>query len=209
MKTRIFSLLKSVAAFILLATFFSFSSTHNRKEWQMIYSRDDIKLYERWVTLINGASVREQKAELLVNAGLKPVVEFLKHAPNNTKWMAGATEVRFVENKSDHLQLVYAFFNIPWPLENRDLVLKYQCNEKSEDIYQIMITGVPGAMPEKKGIIRIRSYFGEWLIEAKGPKVKLTFKVRIEDPAPLPRYILDPVVRKSFINGMVELQKQV
>ena len=67
--------------------------------------------------------------------------------------------------------LYYAETQLPWPFENRDMVIKmnFDLNTNSNTL-KVLATGMPDSLPEKKGIVRIKKFRAVWDVKFDGDK---------------------------------------
>lgn len=177
-------------------------------DWVLCYESDQIYIYERWISGNNGNSIRERKGEMYVNCSFDEAVNLLTNYEKVREWTADVKENTLVNKKSTSSWITYTEFDLPWPFQNRDVVSEYTMTTvKAGSQVLIRICSVDHLVGQKEGITRIVNYKASWAIKRiDGSKTWICFTASCDQPPVVPRFIQDPVLRKTFHKNLLKLK---
>ncbi len=175
--------------------------------WMSIKSSKDVSTYYRWVTSETGSTFRERKGIIYSECSMDEALHYVTNAALAKKWMNNLDENYNLKiiNKSEWY--TYTLFDIPWPLNKRDMVSQYIVfTDSIKKVTTIRITSKDEYIPLKSGISRIHNYVAIWNIVELGKQVQITFHISANNPPEFPRYIQDPLIDRVFHNNLVRLK---
>lgn len=181
-------------------------------DWELKIDRDDIQILSRWLEATGDQKVREIKATLIVSAAPQELIGILKDADKASNWMVGAKTSAMLTVHNSRSWYAYTEFNLPWPLQNQDLVALYELEQYQGRTTKIKIQAHPNYRPEYPKIERMQHFEACWTFEAlKNGKTKVTYCAFTYRKPSAPRWISDPVVQKSLwktMSGFRELAEE-
>ena len=171
--------------------------------FKLVRARNGINLYERWVEIQPGLKVRELKAEFTTDAGVESLVALLKDATRAHRWMQGMEEFKVVENQGATAWTSYIRYSIPWPLEDQDILLKYQsAGVKGLQTVSFQST-THATYPEKSGVTRMKGVSGSWQFQPRSSgQTQVTYYIITKNKSSYPRWITDPIVQDNLLDTM-------
>ena len=182
-------------------------SSDDEKEWTCTISSGGINHYERWIQPRPDLRVRERKVEMIADCSYDKTIQFLMNPENSKKWMKGVKEVKEISAPENSTRQAYTIFNLPWPLNDQDMVSSQKLVAISENQSVIKIESVNDFLPEYSKLRRIKSYYACWEIhEMTGNRAKVIFKVCSYDPLKIPKFIQDPIINKVFKGDFEKLK---
>ncbi|MEQ8413247.1 MAG: hypothetical protein RIF36_07040 [Imperialibacter sp.] len=202
-------MLKFVSAVILFTSSWSISpdKTDVAKEagFRQVYARENITLHERPIVNRYGVDVREVKAVFTARSSSAVVVEMLRNADKGMQWNIGAGAYDVLNNEK-HTWVTYIEYDLPWPLNDHDAVLRHSLVEKG-NIIEVAIESVEDVLPLKKGAERMEQVQGKWTIRSLGfDVVEISYQVSTK-PSAVPRLITDPIVHYQMTKSMSALRE--
>lgn len=169
------------------------------EEFRLVKQSGNIFLYERWIAAGNDEKVREIKAVFLVRASRTSLISLLKDPAKGREWNVNAKEYRILPLPEANRWISYIQYDIPWPFDNQDCCLAFQCTD-SEVSFQ---STQHSAFPEKSGIMRLSGTRGKWLLEnMHSGNVKVTYLITTDRSRKIPRWVSDPIVHSNLIKTM-------
>jgi hypothetical protein len=175
--------------------------------WMSIKSSKDVSTYYRWVTSETGSKFRERKGIIYSECSMNEAIHYVTNADLAKKWMNNLDENYNLKTININEWYTYTLFDIPWPLNKRDMVSLYKIYSDSiRKTTTIVITSMDQYVPLKPGIARIINYKAIWNIVEHGKLVQITFHISANNPPEFPRYIQDPLIDRVFHNNLVRLK---
>ena len=171
------------------------------EEFKFIKERDGISLYERWFEVKPGLKVRELKAQFTVDAGTVANINVIKDESRAPNWMQSLDVFELLENQGTTWK-TYVRYNIPWPMDDQDLVLSYLQTNVEEGVLVAFQSDSDASHPVQNGVTRVEGVRGSWLFEPTGSKTRVTYKISTRNKSSLPRWITDPIVQDNLFDTM-------
>lgn len=155
--SRLFRLL-----FFLLFVFPFFNvSAEVENGWKLRKNNDSIKVYTK-----KKEDTRIYMYKVVAEISLKPemvyrqVVDFRE----NLKYMELVDSLRCLDHQKDRLYRNYMHFNMPWPVENREMISEMEVTINQEGIY-LESNHLPEHLPDNPNAIPIKDYKQKWTIK--------------------------------------------
>lgn len=156
--------------------------------WTLSKNSDEIKVFTR---LIPGTEFKEFKSETIINASIEEIVEILRNVEQFDTWMPDIEKCYLIK-RDGHRQWYYIETELPYPMENRDMVYHSILTKEKPAIAKIQIKGLPQYLPEKKGISRLKSVEGYWLIQSINEKqTKVVYQVYANPGGTVPYWLVN------------------
>lgn len=171
--------------------------------WELIKDKQAIKTYSQWIELNDGKKTRRLKGQFQVQIPISQIITILRDSKNIQKWMEGTIKSFGISNQN-YEWTSYAKFNIPWPFDDQDFVVKnklvYQELDKTAYVF---IQSSPNEFPREEGVKRMESFSGKWKLTSLSNNSTLIEYSAFSLTEPLaPRWIQDPIVQNTFWNSL-------
>ena len=156
-------------------------------KWELAKDKNNIKVY----TSLGGTSkYKSIKVEAVMNGTLDQLIDLLKNPASNKKWIYATKESYMLKNGINSEYLSYTETEVPWPASNRDIPINMQM---TQDIkigrLHITVKGLPNAIPEKKGIVRIPFFNSWWNVQANKNKLFIEYFLEVDPGGSVPAWI--------------------
>ena len=149
--------------------------------WQKENSEEGIEIFTRSVP---GSDFKEVKALATVNAKPEQIITLLREVDSHSAWVADCKESRSVGTKlSPNDTYEYNLIGIPWPFEDRDTVFRSKIRKLpgNEGYVAFLINMNDELVPQRKGIVRMKSFRGQWLLQNLGSgKTSVSFSAHFD-----------------------------
>lgn len=175
--------------------------------WKKIETKEGVALYERWVNVNSELTVKERKAEMVVNGDMHSILKTLSDPSQTRLWMENVSDSYLINKVADNVWSSYTYFSLPWPFENRDLVCVSNLRYYDPGNATIEIVSMENMLPLKQKVERLTNYKATWKIADLGNgRVFVSFSAMTATPAQYPRFVIDPVVRGAFLRNLIKLR---
>jgi hypothetical protein len=187
MVARLFMLLFSVG---LMNTAFS------QVAWDLQKEKNGIKVY---TSKENDSKFKDIKVEASLAGTVSKLIGILSNVGKTTGWVYGTKESYLIKKINDNEILYYSQTALPWPVSNRDIPIKMQLKEDTKsNSLKVYASGIPNAIPEKKGIVRIPFFNAFWDVKSEGKnRINITYILRMDPGGSVPSSVTNMFVSKG------------
>jgi|GEM_PF-750759 len=132
------------------------NSTHD--SWELSETKKDLEIF---VKTVSGSDYKAVRAVMKIDATAPSVFsafgsDFTK--PNGcSEWRSQCKKSKVIETISEQSNVIYLVLDLPWPIADRDLVLKYRVDEfQNTGMRRLYGETVDNSYPQQ-GLIRAQS----------------------------------------------------
>ncbi len=180
-------------------------------DWRLKKEKEDITIYSRWIHAENGRKARQLHANMVVRSSLSAAVMALAHDELVKKWYNRVKEHEHYASGDPFYWHSYTEFNIPWPLNNQDLIAENVLSQEEDSKkIRIEITARPDYMPRKQGIDRMTHFKGLWnFTPLSEDLIRIDYYIFTKTDPEMPRWITDPIIERGLWSTFNELKKTI
>jgi len=136
------------------------------QDWELSKNENNIKVYKG---TSDSSRFKIIKVEAEMAGTLKKLITVLKDVGNNKNWVYNTKRSHLVKTINENEFLYYAETHLPWPFDNRDMVIRMHFElDEVRNMLNVKATGEPDAAPEVSGKVRIRKFDGSWNVKFDG-----------------------------------------
>lgn len=151
---------------IIAVSCITLSATATAQNWELSRDENGIKVY-KGTSVSSGYKAVKVEAEM--EGTVSKLVSILKDVSNNKNWVYKTKQSHLVSTISENEFLYYAETRLPWPFDDRDMVIRMKFDFDSvQNILKVKATGEPDSVPEISGKVRIRKFNGDWSVKYDG-----------------------------------------
>ena len=197
-------------AIIILLSFFSFVHAEEKVDltgWKKVYSKDGLDFYSKRV---ENSKLLAFKAVGILDVNMGDMMAALRTVTTQKKWDKNTVRKETVEDISDIEAITYSESRIPWPFNNRDMVLHNKLFlDKEEKIFYVHTHSVEHKRyPKKRGLVRAQINLSRFRTKPiSKDKTFVEFEVHVDPKGNIPAWIVN-IVQKSFpydfLTGLAE-----
>ncbi|WMS91643.1 START domain-containing protein [Pseudoalteromonas sp. HL-AS1] len=120
----------------------------------------------------------EVKAQMSVKGvSTNEFLELLSDTDAAPQWLENISQVKVIKHISPPENLVYSYFNSPWPVRDRDSIT-YSCySQLTANKSQLLISARPNKQPKNNGVIRITTLNARWLLSEDKGRLDIEYQV--------------------------------
>lgn len=199
--------MKQIATILTLLIFLcSFSS--NDSDWKKEYDNGEMKIYTRAHT----DGIKEFKGVITVETSLLNCVGLLYDVSRHPDFMYSVGEGEVIDKESDLKRYLHYIVDMPWPLDDRDIVSLVSTEQDSETkTVRMVTTSTPNKIPNTD-LERMQRAEGLWQFKpVEGNKVEITYQY-LSDPQGIPTWVVNMFLLsapKNTLNGFKEAVTEV
>lgn len=134
--------------------------------WKLRKEDNGISIYTAANT---GSDFKMLKVELAVDASANQVLAFLMDIERQPEWIYGVKSAKMLATVQPGELIYYSQIGLPWPCSSRDYVAHLTIARPSADVTTLDSHAQPDYIPEKKGLVRVRSSVAHWEIKKIAP----------------------------------------
>ncbi|MCB0629221.1 MAG: START domain-containing protein [Saprospiraceae bacterium] len=191
-----------------IALSFSVEAQTQPTDWELKVDKNGIQIFTRWIES-NGQKAREIKATFKVSAPAEKLTTVLKDQEHATDWMAGAKTFNILTENGPKSWYSYTEFDLPWPLQNQDLVTLYKIEQADTKTTKVKVEAFPNYRPAVSNVERIQHFEACWtFVDLGNGTTEVTYCAFTFRKPSTPRWILDPVVQNTLWKTMSGFREQ-
>ena len=156
------------------------------------------------------SKIKAFQAQMTIEARLEETAKAIESLYTSCKgWMQRCKKRRLIKKFSDQKKYYYSHFGLPWPFQDRDLVLSFLKNSSPQRV-NIAITAKPIFFKKKKSIVRVTKVNGSWVLtETKEGYIRLLYTMYMEPRGKVPAWVFNRVVAKQAYVVFSNLRKSL
>ncbi len=174
--------------------------------WNLSKESDNIKVYTR---ILNGEKFKELKIVTSYNTTLNAIMAAFDDTDGHKDWVYKTSESYSVETVDKNTLIYYVNSDLPFPLTNRDIVIKYKWTQDS--ITKTITTesvGITGKVKQKGSNIRVVDFYSNYILTPRGDGwIDIYYYARMDPAGSLPAWMVNLAVTKGPVKTMKQLFK--
>ncbi len=146
-----------------------------------------------------------------VDANLWEILAVLEDADRHTEWMHKCVGAREVERISATERLIYNRTDAPWPVSDRDVVLRstFKVVDDGNEIWA-RFKSVSSSVAAPSGVIRMPSLVGHYhLMRIDDDNTLVEYQVNADPGGTIPDWLVREVTKDLPMHTVANLRKQV
>ncbi|MGQ0737958.1 MAG: START domain-containing protein [Bacteroidota bacterium] len=193
----------------LLANLLTLSSSA-QYDWKPEKEGNGIRVY---LSDVKGSSFKAVKVECTFTGTYARLIAVLTNTSRFSEWIFHNKTSRLLKKNSVHDLVYYSETRMPWPLSNRDVIIRMRINT----------TNLPGSLsiqgnnevdfiPEIPGRVRVPHYKANWVVTMPASSsLKISYILEIDPGGSIPPWVANSYADKgpfeTFSNLAEELKK--
>jgi hypothetical protein len=171
------------------------------QSWNFIKEKDGIKIYTHQEA---GKALKSFKGVADINAPAEKIFAMMEDINDTEWWDKNLTQIKVLLYEKNKRAKYYMVYDLPWPVNDRDLCVDVTIKiDTVTGESKITAVSVPGVIPERSDIVRIKDYRQTWTIT---PVSKELTHIELEgfiDPAgSIPDWISNMLIVDSPIKSI-------
>lgn len=199
----------ATAATLLVATFSLAQAQQGYGEWnEETYEEDlDIRVFTREVA---NSELKEFKGITHIKAPVSAFVALLKDTDVSTEWMKDVVEYEVLDEVSETESLVYTVNAAPWPVTNRDAVIRSKMSQDENMAVTVQLSAEPEGKAKNDDYVRMPALTGFWKFTPQADGVvEVVYQVHANPGGSLPTWLVNSIVVETPLETLTNLHGKV
>jgi len=192
--------------FIVLIFIFANDLFSQQTDWKLIKSEDQIKVFSR--ASLEGSIRKELRVITEVNYTLSTIVSLFADKPSYPKWVYGCASIEILKNVSETEMYHYQITNMPWPVQNRDLIVHTTISQNPETkVVNVVANSSPDYLPVKNDYVRVSAYTAIWTLTPKlNGVVELDYYISVDPGGNIPSWLVNMAAADGPMNTIKNMR---
>jgi hypothetical protein len=197
--------MKNVVLFIALFIGLAVLVMANKHEqWQLVRKTQGITVYNRGV---DSSALQESKAVMTLHTTVNSALALILDVPNINTWMSHVHSCEIIEQINDTAYYIRCVVDTPWPVSNRDIILRCTVLVDSNDKVSVQLNGVPNYSEEVTGFVRVPYFKGSFDWTKVGDKqVEVVHQVHVDPGGAIPAWLINLAAAEAPLNTMKNMR---
>ena len=185
-----------------------FHNLRAQTAWELKKDKNGIRVY----TMDKDSSkFKRVKVECEVNGTLAKLDSILQAVENNKNWVYSTKTSHRVKTIGDKEFLYYAETSMPWPFENRDVVIHMWLNSDSiQNMLFVTAKGEPDALPKKENIVRLPYFHGRYeAMQKANNRLAIVYYLEVDPGGSTAPWLVNMFVAKGPYETFYNLSKML
>ena len=184
-------------------------TTQKNSKWKVITQEEGVVVSQKAVP---GRSLPVFKGVTVIDADIFEILGVLQDVEKNTEWMHACVEAKRLKKFSDTEYLVYNRSGAPWPVSDRDVVVRSKANiDRENRILTITMRSTESdLMPPKGDAVRMPRLNGHYIFsEASKGKTQIEYQIDADPGGMIPGWLATMASRDIPLRTLVNLRERV
>jgi len=193
--------------FLFVALFLAWYSAAGQSDWDLKKDKDGIVIYTRSSA---DSPLKEYRVSAEIQSPLSDVYKFLSDLEKRPDWVIKCTGLDIIDTLGDWIRY-HTSYDIPWPLEDRDLVVEVGLSV-SEDFTgaHLLTRSTDLEFLQKEGVIRMPRYKEEVFLWAVDSETTLFRSEGFADPGgKVPAWIVNMFLVDGIYDSVQRTRERV
>jgi len=181
----------------------------NAPQWRVVTDEEGVVVSQKKVP---GRSLPIFKGVTVIEADVFEILGVLQDVEKNPEWMHACVEAKRLKKFSDKEFLVYNRSGAPWPISDRDVVVRSKANiDRGNQVLTITMRSTESKlMPPVKGAVRMPRLNGHYIFSEAGPgKTQIEYQIDADPGGLIPGWLATMASRDIPLRTLVNLRNRV
>jgi len=183
-------------------------SALSAQTWNFIKEKEGIKIYTRTP---DHSNFKCFKGETVFHTTMEKLSRYIGNVENVDWWDKNVKEIKVLTFEPDKLVRYYLVYDVPWPMNDRDLCVEAKITvDPITGEKTVSAKPLPDAVPERKGIVRIRNYWQKWTLKPTGNNtIQAVLEGFVDPGGNVPSWLYNMVIVDTPLKVMRGIKKLV
>lgn len=199
--------MKSPNLVLLIVACGVYCSANAQADCSLRKDSNGIKVYS---CNVEGSKIKGIKAIFELEADFDQVVSVIYDVPSYTTWQYHMVSAKLVSSGNDELTY-YSEISAPWPVSNRDLVVKLKFNYNANaQVLEVNGEGIPATIPLVQDIVRIPHFKAKWMItKIEAGKLRVEYTLDVDIGGSIPAWLINMAQAEGPFETFTNLKERL
>lgn len=177
----------------------------NHEGWTLELDKDGIQIYTRdWP----GSSFVAVKTVQTIKSSLSNIMANFLDVESFPEWVKDMKHGELIEDFNENMERsVYMHMGLPWPLKDRDIVIRQTLSQNPETLQiRMRESKHEGIIDEKEGILRIPRVNSEFVLTPIPEGVIMTWQGHNEPGGFIPSFFVNWMIENIFYDSSLNMR---
>jgi len=177
------------------------------KPWEFLAKEDGVTI---WTREVPGSDIDAVKGETIIDAPIEKLVWVVTTCYRRTEWVKYLSKCDIIEMNKSNRFVAYQAFDMPWPVSDRDFILKGRVYSDNKGAVRIDVaSGKDKRGPRTIGV-RASVHYGTYAIFPLGPnRCRVIVEAHAEPNGIFPDWLTNHLQKDWPLKTLAGLKKQV
>lgn len=183
--------------------------THPGPGWVELFEEDGIYVWEK---PIPGRDLPRYRAAGVLNANMYGLLAVLNDFERHHEWMRFMSETRIIERPNDFNLTIYVRFDAPWPVSDRDVVMRVtvDLDRQAEEVVMRFERVERPDLPPQEDVVRVSRGTMVARLRYLGPRhTEVDCAMDIDPAGSLPRWLVRWFSKRIPYQALQRLKEQI
>jgi len=191
----------------ILFFIWSFSALSQSGPCDLKREKEGIKVY---TCKSDTSKFRTLTAEfILAETSFEELEAFMWNVGNYIHWQYNMVEAIMVKRLNDHEMIYRSLIDAPWPLEDRELLVKFSLNRIVPNQLSFTINSITYDYPLKDGVIRVPFSQASWQVTRQGTSLLVKYTLNIDPGGYVPPLLVNLAMAEGPFESFRNLKKLI
>lgn len=202
---------KTWKVWVLVVTLLQLSSASAQAVsggWRIVGSEQGVLVSTRTAP---GAAHPTFRGQATIQGSVLHVLAIVLDTKNSTKWVRGADGIEVIQDVDGRTQLLQMFTHLPWPIRDRDMVMKRSVQvvvPGSEFIVRYQCA--PEIRKDERKALRVTACDSHFTLKGlDGDKTYVDYQVNLDPGGGLPSWGIRWMEKRVTVDTIYKLERQV
>ena len=179
-----------------------------QQNWKLNINKDGITVF---TSTPENSPFKAVKTIGNVQTSMSRIAMVLMDVSNTEDWVYGAKNPKLLKQFSPTDLIYYAEAALPWPMSNRDFIIRItMTQDPTTKIVTMTTENLPNYIPVKNGIVRIQRSYGLWKLTPVSPGVvKVEYTLQVDPGGFLPAWLVNLFASTGPYQSLKALRNEV
>ena len=198
--------MRVLALLALLVWLVPFTVSAYEDGWAVIGRENSVVISRR---AIPGHALPAFRGKGPIRGNVEDVLNLLRSVPSINQWAYGVSRAQLLEQLSQNVDLIYLFSHTPWPMRDRDMVVRRTIETiQSGHEYRISLRCERGVKPVREGVVRVSECESELLLRRLDDHTTEVDYWASLDPGKLPSWTTSWLARTVPSRTLAAIQRR-
>lgn len=176
--------------------------------WKLEKDSDNVQIYTR---VVEDSPLKEFKGITAIQTSLSSLVALLDDREASPSWIKDNKEAALIEKVDNSLSYSYNVTAAPWPVKDRDIVIKSVTTQEPETlVVRVDLSAEQERKEPQKGRVRVTEMNGHWEFKPlESGEVQVTYQVHADPAGKLPNWLINSLVVDMPFHTLKNMQTKV
>lgn len=177
----------------------------NADGWTLRKESDNIKVY---TIDQDNSSFQAFKAEALMDTAMENLMAVMVNPASCVEWVHNCTKSHALGDGHFHDRYAYSVNNMPWPVADRDYVLRIRTQGEQDTGEVVMeLNAVPDRREEVDGLVRVDRSDTLYRFIPEGDKTRMVWIQHTEPNGAIPGWLVNTLLVDIPVKSMEQLER--